>query len=609
MTPVFEQEYARGRQRYPQPEPQFKLGGDEIGISHKGTWPVVITVKERDEKGRVVPKEVLRVSTGEHNNFWCSMFIVTRADGTAPIPPVVIHQAKERTVAHLHAIPSDWLVLTSPSGYMTKELYPAVIAHCLKYMPKVGNNVYYWFQDGHDSHFSAQAMEWLMYNGEAKISLHKDAAPAGAGDAEPAGAGDAAPADAGDAAPAGAGDAAPADAGDAAPADAGDAEPAGAGDAAPAGAGDAEPAGAGDAEPAGAGDAAPAEEPPFCHIFFLRSQASMDDQPNDLGPNACFKSCYKDALADWHERNPNVEMIAPLLNVVIVDAWSRFVKRCARAIESGWRKAGLEPYDPLAFKRLPGNGAAAAAIADPAPPETRVHDDARVVKDALDKHSKKFASTLANTVNEKLPEAVCDSELRAQVMKEIREAAKAGVRSAMLTVTAIATFQKSFVRPAQEIADELKTIRADKKRKTSTATTELLTNPSTTAGRHVTAQLLIDTAKTEKKKREIERAKELASAAAENARATKRVRLLEEGRPLYETVQSMNNDAQKEIAIARLSHDDLKKLARFMKSQDPALDVSISGKKADLCKQVCDAVKTCVAPAVRDDAAEAMEVC
>ena len=52
-----------------------------------------------------------------------------------------------------------------------------------------------------------------------------------------------------------------------------------------------------------------------------------------------------------------------------------------------------------------------------------------------------------------------------------------------------------------------------------------------------------------------------------------------------------------------------KKLARFMKSQDPALDVSISGKKADLCKQVCDAVKTCVAPAVRDDAAEAMEVC
>ena len=116
MTPVFEQEYARGRQRYPQPEPQFKLGGDEIGISHKGTWPVVITVKERDEKGRVVPKEVLRVSTGEHNNFWCSMFIVTRADGTAPIPPVVIHQAKERTVAHLHAIPSDWLVLTSPSS-------------------------------------------------------------------------------------------------------------------------------------------------------------------------------------------------------------------------------------------------------------------------------------------------------------------------------------------------------------------------------------------------------------------------------------------------------------------------------------------------------------
>ncbi|XRB14363.1 lysine-specific demethylase JMJ25 [Pseudoscourfieldia marina] len=123
VTPVFEQEYARGRQRYPQPEPQFKLGGDEIGISHKGTWPVVITVKERDEKGRVVPKEVLRVSTGEHNNFWCSMFIVTRADGTAPIPPVVIHQAKERTVAHLHAIPSDWLdVYFEASNSLTNSL-------------------------------------------------------------------------------------------------------------------------------------------------------------------------------------------------------------------------------------------------------------------------------------------------------------------------------------------------------------------------------------------------------------------------------------------------------------------------------------------------------
>ena len=160
----------REQMRDSTPEPMMMGNFDEIGLSHKGSWPIAITVAQKNGRDCQINKKLYRLSTGERNEFWATLFLFTKADGTCPAPPVIVHQAAKRTAAHTMYLPSDWCVLTSPSGYMTRDLMPIAIAHIMQYLPRIGNYCYWFFFDGHNSHFSSKALWWLLHGGDAPTS-------------------------------------------------------------------------------------------------------------------------------------------------------------------------------------------------------------------------------------------------------------------------------------------------------------------------------------------------------------------------------------------------------------------------------------------------------
>jgi hypothetical protein len=51
------------------------------------------------------------------------------------------------------------------------------------------------------------------------------------------------------------------------------------------------------------------------HLMFLRSNASIQDQPNDNGPNEMLGSCYTRAVAEWRTRHPGVKFTPLFFNV------------------------------------------------------------------------------------------------------------------------------------------------------------------------------------------------------------------------------------------------------------------------------------------------------
>ena len=95
--------------------PHLILCGDEMGIEPNGkTWAKVLT-----RKGLGGDK-VHRIVTGEHNPFWVTLFFWSCADGTLPVPPMVIHKAKAMRGDLAHGLPvvpgKEWLVRATESG-------------------------------------------------------------------------------------------------------------------------------------------------------------------------------------------------------------------------------------------------------------------------------------------------------------------------------------------------------------------------------------------------------------------------------------------------------------------------------------------------------------
>ena len=93
------------------------------------------------------------VKTAECAPLWCTLLVLTRADGQCFIPPVIFHQEKEYSQDIHHNIPFDWTVHHTPSGNM-------YIYGWLKAMSQLSNicgdspvNNKILFLDGQDSHF------------------------------------------------------------------------------------------------------------------------------------------------------------------------------------------------------------------------------------------------------------------------------------------------------------------------------------------------------------------------------------------------------------------------------------------------------------------------
>ena len=82
-------------------------------------------------------------------------------------------------------------------------------------------------------------------------------------------------------------------------------------------------------------------------VFFLRSQNSENDQPNDNGPNAALKAKYKESLEQWYWRwTRSVKLTPAYFNSIFLSAWQLFVCDAGGAVVRAFARCGLHPLNP-----------------------------------------------------------------------------------------------------------------------------------------------------------------------------------------------------------------------------------------------------------------------
>lgn len=216
---------------------------DEVGIDPNGKWyKIVCTFKW------CMTEKLWKTQTGERSPFWCSFLFFSRADGQCFIAPTVIHQGTELTADFLLNLPGNWIVHTTPSGYMDRDGWYKTINNFAHMSGASESNKQFLYFDGHDSHWDSDALELL--------------------------------------------------------------------------------------------------ENKHIQSFFLKSGDSEKDQPNDNGPNACVKSCYNDAKADWDEKFATTNYTVPHMNGVLTDMWNRYVIRSAPVIKRSFAVTKIHPLQP-----------------------------------------------------------------------------------------------------------------------------------------------------------------------------------------------------------------------------------------------------------------------
>lgn len=83
----------------------------------------------------------------------------------------------------------------------------------------------------------------------------------------------------------------------------------------------------------------------FVFVFFLKSQNSINDQPNDMGPNAKWKAAYDAAFQNWRARYPTIQFVVGYQNSILVDAWNIFKSdvKLGNTVRKAWAKSNLFP--------------------------------------------------------------------------------------------------------------------------------------------------------------------------------------------------------------------------------------------------------------------------
>ena len=225
------------------PRPDQIWNCDEVGIDPNGKWhKIVCTYKWcKNEK-------VWRTQDGEKAPFWVTFLFFTRADGQCFVPCTVVHQASHTTLAHASNLPSNWVLHTTPSGYMDRDGWFKTVKKFTEYVHASEGEPLFLFFDGHDSHWDPDALDLLHKNN--------------------------------------------------------------------------------------------------IESFFLQSQISQNDQPNDNGPNACFKACYNETKEELHEMFGTETFNVPHMNMVLRKSWERFTVRSPTVIKNAFRKTKLCPLLP-----------------------------------------------------------------------------------------------------------------------------------------------------------------------------------------------------------------------------------------------------------------------
>ena len=98
------------------------------------------------------------MQTGERAPFWCTLLVLTRADGQFFMPPAVVHQAKEYSQDLHHNIPTDWTVHHTSSGYMDRHGWLKAMVKFPSIFRAYPVNYQIIFFDGHGIHFDNHAL-------------------------------------------------------------------------------------------------------------------------------------------------------------------------------------------------------------------------------------------------------------------------------------------------------------------------------------------------------------------------------------------------------------------------------------------------------------------
>jgi hypothetical protein len=82
------------------------------------------------------------------------------------------------------------------------------------------------------------------------------------------------------------------------------------------------------------------------HVFFLKANDSINDQPNDMGPNAKLKSAYSVCYLNWRQRYPTVPYNVEYFNEVITKAWNLFASDpgITSIVLNAYKSAQLSPF-------------------------------------------------------------------------------------------------------------------------------------------------------------------------------------------------------------------------------------------------------------------------
>lgn len=129
---------------------------DKIGVDPNGKWnKIVCTYKWCGVE------KLWKTQEGEKAPFWVSFLFFSRADGQCFIPPTIVHQGTELSGDMQHGLPDDWILHSSPSGYMDRDGWFKTIDNFSKLSGASEGNPQFLFFVGHDSHWDSDALDLL----------------------------------------------------------------------------------------------------------------------------------------------------------------------------------------------------------------------------------------------------------------------------------------------------------------------------------------------------------------------------------------------------------------------------------------------------------------
>ena len=220
------------------------------------------------------------------------------------------------------------------------------------------------------------------------------------------------------------------------------------------------------------------------YVSFLKANDSANDQPNDMGPNAALKSTYSDCYEEWRMTHPTLAYTPEWCNTVLKTAYLRFTQnpKTVQCIQRAFEKSGLCPMtipgsdenDPPSVSVIKRCAAMAEMSAcDPKDQETL--KKMRQSEDSVD-----FSSVTVAVV----PKVALAS------VKLTTPEGNEEVHNICVNALAHHYFEKTAIRPAQDIASDQAAQRRLKKISVKKNAGTCLRNPDTTTGLVMSSAIL-----------------------------------------------------------------------------------------------------------------------